>query len=111
MLNEAADDVVAALLLDKDALAKQGNTELRLSGAPVAVLRISSEDLITVVGNLLDNGVEAAAAQPEPSSPCSPTDAAPCTSPSATAAPRKGLVTLDYRRGATGHPVHLYRWT
>jgi response regulator of citrate/malate metabolism len=24
---------------------------------------------------------------------------------------RKGLVTLDYRCGATGHPVHLYRWT
>jgi two-component system CitB family sensor kinase len=70
MLNEAADDVVAALLLDKNALAKQRNTELRLSGTPVAGLRIPSEDLITVLGNLLDNAIEAVAGRtsaPEPS--------------------------------------------
>ncbi len=24
---------------------------------------------------------------------------------------KKGLVTLDYRYRATGHPVHLYRWS
>jgi sensor histidine kinase regulating citrate/malate metabolism len=55
------NDVLAALLLDKNALAKQRNAELRLSGGPVTGLRIPGEDLITIVGNLLDNGIDAAA--------------------------------------------------
>lgn len=58
--------MVAALLLDKNALAKERNVRLYLPESPVGGLRIPAEDLITILGNLLDNAIEAAAGGPCP---------------------------------------------
>jgi sensor histidine kinase regulating citrate/malate metabolism len=64
LLDQTSDDVVTALLLDKSVLAKERNVELRLPEAPVAGLTIPGEDLITILGNLLDNAIEAVASGP-----------------------------------------------
>jgi two-component system, CitB family, sensor kinase len=64
LLDETSDDVVTALLLDKSALAKERNVELRLPESAVAGLRIPGEDLITILGNLLDNAIESVASGP-----------------------------------------------
>jgi len=57
-----ADPALAALLLAKAALASERLVDLRLaSDARLAVPAADSRDLVTVVGNLVDNAIDAAA--------------------------------------------------
>lgn len=65
MVGQVADPALAALLLGKSALADQRGVELRLRAhGTVAAPRMRSEDVLTIVGNLLDNALDAAAARP-----------------------------------------------
>jgi two-component system, CitB family, sensor kinase len=62
------DPSLAALLIAKVSLASERNVSLRLQDAS-ALGRLDEElsrDLSTVVGNLIDNAMDAAAGQPEP---------------------------------------------
>ncbi|THV13438.1 sensor histidine kinase [Nocardioides caeni] len=62
---DAVDDpVVAAVLLGKSAEAAELGVELRIEGALPAVDGIASRDLVTVLGNLLDNAYDALAGAP-----------------------------------------------
>ena len=61
-----ADPALAALLLAKAALASERLVELRLaSDARLAVPAADARDLVTVVGNLVDNAIDAAAGTPD----------------------------------------------
>lgn len=61
-----ADPALAALLLAKAALASERLVELRLaSDARLAVPAADARDLVTVVGNLVDNAIDAAAGSPD----------------------------------------------
>jgi sensor histidine kinase regulating citrate/malate metabolism len=56
------DPVLAALLLGKSAQAAERNVELAVEGdVSTESLPIASRDLVTVVGNLVDNALEAVA--------------------------------------------------
>lgn len=59
VLAATGDPVLAALLLGKTAEAAERGIELRLAGSVPTALPVSSRDIITVVGNLIDNAVDA----------------------------------------------------
>jgi two-component system, CitB family, sensor kinase len=62
MVGQVADPALAALLLGKSALADQRGIELRLRAhGTVTAPRMPSEHVLTIVGNLLDNALDAAA--------------------------------------------------
>ena len=61
-----ADPVLAALLLAKAAAASERHVDFRLAGdAHLPAHGSDIRDLITVVGNLVDNGIDAASAGPD----------------------------------------------
>jgi two-component system CitB family sensor kinase len=63
LLERVGDPVLGALLLAKAALASERGIELRVSDDTVMTRSaLDSEDLITLLGNLIDNGLDAAAA-------------------------------------------------
>jgi two-component system CitB family sensor kinase len=65
MVGQVADPALAALLLGKSALADQRGIELRLRAhGTVTAPRMPSEHVLTIVGNLLDNALDAAATKP-----------------------------------------------
>lgn len=69
LLDQVGDPALTALLLGKTALADQRGVELRLrahlhADSPAAALRLPTQDVITVVGNLVDNALDAAAPGP-----------------------------------------------
>jgi two-component system, CitB family, sensor kinase len=62
LLDRVGDPVLGALLLAKAAVASERGIELRVSDDTVMTPSlINSEDLITLLGNLVDNGLDAAA--------------------------------------------------
>jgi PAS domain S-box-containing protein len=62
MVGQVADPAVAALLLGKSALAEQRGIELRLRAhGTITAPRMPSEHVLTIVGNLLDNALDAVA--------------------------------------------------
>lgn len=65
-----ADPAVVALLIGKTAQAREGGCRLVVSAdsslSPVTASALPSSDLVTVVGNLVDNALEAVAGQPAP---------------------------------------------
>ncbi|HEU4811082.1 MAG TPA: sensor histidine kinase [Nocardioides sp.] len=66
VVGAVGDPVVAALLLGKTADASERGIELTISGdLPVEGTDVSSRDLVTVVGNLVDNALDAVAGQPQ----------------------------------------------
>jgi len=65
LLERVGDPVLGALLLAKAAVASERGIELRVSDDTVMTQSsVESEDLITVLGNLVDNALDAAAASP-----------------------------------------------
>jgi two-component system CitB family sensor kinase len=63
LLERVGDPVLGALLLAKAALASERGIELRVSDDTVMTRSsLDSEDLITLLGNLIDNALDAAAA-------------------------------------------------
>jgi sensor histidine kinase regulating citrate/malate metabolism len=65
LLERVGDPVLGALLLAKAAVASERGTELRVSDDTVMTRSsLDSEDLITLLGNLVDNALDAAAASP-----------------------------------------------
>jgi len=65
LLERVGDPVLGALLLAKAAVASERGIELRVSDDTVMTRsRLDSEDLITVLGNLIDNALDAAGASP-----------------------------------------------
>jgi sensor histidine kinase regulating citrate/malate metabolism len=66
LLERVGDPVLGALLLAKAAVASERGIELRVSDDTVMTRsRLDSEDLITLLGNLIDNALDAAAVSPE----------------------------------------------
>ena len=62
LLERVGDPVLGALLLAKAAVASERGIELRVSDDTVMTRSsLASEDLITLIGNLVDNGLDAAA--------------------------------------------------
>ncbi len=62
LLERVGDPVLGALLLAKAAVASERGIELRVSDDTVMTRSaLDSEDLITLLGNLIDNGLDAAA--------------------------------------------------
>ena len=62
LLDRVGDPVLGALLLAKAAIASERGIELRVSDDTVmSQSSVESEDLITVLGNLVDNALDAAA--------------------------------------------------
>lgn len=59
------DPVLAALLMGKAAQASERGVDLVVD-SEVAPSRVDSRDLVTIVGNLLDNAIDAAVAGPAP---------------------------------------------
>jgi two-component system, CitB family, sensor kinase len=65
MVGQVADPALAALLLGKSGLAEQRGVELRLRAhGTITAQGMPSEYVLTIVGNLLDNALDAAAARP-----------------------------------------------
>ncbi len=65
LLDRVGDPVLGALLLAKAALATERGIELRVSDDTVLTRSsLDSEDLITLLGNLIDNALDAAATSP-----------------------------------------------
>jgi two-component system CitB family sensor kinase len=65
LLDRIGDPVLGALLLAKAAVASERGIELRVSDDTVMTRSsLDSEDLITLLGNLIDNALDAAAASP-----------------------------------------------
>src|SRR5207245_1327375 len=63
LLDRVGDPVLGALLLAKAAVASERGIELRVSDDTVMTRSsLDSEDLITLLGNLIDNGLDAASA-------------------------------------------------
>jgi two-component system CitB family sensor kinase len=58
------DPTLAALLLAKASVASERGVEFRLAGSTRLSADADPRDLVTVVGNLVDNGVDAAAGTP-----------------------------------------------
>ncbi|MDQ6791618.1 MAG: sensor histidine kinase [Candidatus Dormibacteraeota bacterium] len=73
LLNEVEDPVLRALLLAKTAVAAERGIDLRLEhdglgvdgSAQLATYPLEPQELITLVGNLIDNAMDAAAHSPE----------------------------------------------
>jgi two-component system CitB family sensor kinase len=64
MVGQVSDPALAALLLGKSALAEQRGIELRLRAhGMITAQRMPPEYVLTIVGNLLDNALDAAAAR------------------------------------------------
>jgi two-component system CitB family sensor kinase len=62
LLDRVGDPVLGALLLAKAAVASERGVELRVSNDTVMTRSsLESEDLITLIGNLIDNALDAAA--------------------------------------------------
>jgi two-component system CitB family sensor kinase len=60
LTNDIASPIIVALLLAKSAVAAERNVEFRLGGAVHLPAELPhTNDLVTVVGNLLDNAIEA----------------------------------------------------
>lgn len=67
---DAVDDpVVAAVLLGKSAEAAEQGIELRVTGALPTAPGVPARDLVTVLGNLLDNAFDALSGTPLPEGP------------------------------------------
>ena len=67
LLEAVAEPVLAALLLGKAAEANERGVEFTLTDhSSVGRVDIESRDLVTLVGNLVDNAIEAALAAPPP---------------------------------------------
>lgn len=69
LVERIGDPVLSALLLAKATVASERGLDLRLDDDLLAVsqpLPLGPQDLITVLGNLIDNALDAAAAGPEP---------------------------------------------
>jgi two-component system CitB family sensor kinase len=65
MVSQVADPALAALLLGKTVLAEQRGVELRLRArGTITAQQLPDQDVLTIVGNLLDNALDAAAARP-----------------------------------------------
>src|SRR5437660_3363377 len=65
LLERVGDPVLGALLLAKAAIASERGIDLRVSEDTVmSRSALDSEDLITLLGNLIDNALDAAAASP-----------------------------------------------
>ena len=65
LLDRIGDPVLGALLLAKAAVASERGIELRVSDDTVMTRSsLDPEELITLLGNLIDNGLDAAAASP-----------------------------------------------
>jgi two-component system CitB family sensor kinase len=65
LLDRIGDPVLGALLLAKAAVASERGIELRVSNDTVMTRNpLDGEDLITLLGNLIDNAFDAAAASP-----------------------------------------------
>jgi two-component system CitB family sensor kinase len=60
VVGAVGDEVVAALLLGKSAEARERGVQLDVDGA-LPVTHVSSRDLVTVIGNLVDNAFDAVA--------------------------------------------------
>jgi two-component system CitB family sensor kinase len=66
LLDRIGDPVLGALLLAKAAAASERGVELRVSDDTVMTRSsLESEDLITLLGNLIDNGLDAATTSPD----------------------------------------------
>src|SRR6476661_7352700 len=66
MVAQVGDPVVAALLLGKSAEAAERGIELTVTGdLPDLAESVPSRDLVTVLGNLVDNALDAVTAQPD----------------------------------------------
>jgi len=65
VLGAAGDPVVAALLLGKSAEAAERGIELSVEGDLAAETGVPARDLVTVLGNLVDNAFDAVAGRPE----------------------------------------------
>lgn len=66
LLTAVGEPVLAALLLGKAATANERGIELRVTGDVGAQpVHVEPRDLVTVVGNLVDNAMDAVAGQPE----------------------------------------------
>jgi len=61
----AGDPALAALLVGKSAEAAERGIELSVEGELPALAGVASRDLVTVVGNLVDNAFEAVTGQPD----------------------------------------------
>lgn len=60
LTDEIANPIIVALLLAKGAVAAERNVEFRLGGAVLLPASLAcANDLVTVIGNLLDNAIEA----------------------------------------------------
>jgi len=60
LTSDIANPIIVALLLAKSAVAAERNVEFRLGGAVLLPSELPyANDLVTVVGNLLDNAIEA----------------------------------------------------
>src|SRR3954452_12395952 len=60
VVGSVSDPVVSALLLGKTAQASERGVTLRLGGASVVGMPVEQRDLVTILGNLLDNAIDAA---------------------------------------------------
>src|SRR5207249_9565926 len=66
LLERVGDPVLGALLLAKAAIASERGIELRVSDDTMMTQSpLDSEDLITLLGNLVDNALDAAASSDE----------------------------------------------
>ena len=66
LMERVGDPVLGALLLAKAAIASERSIELRVGDdTMLSQSPLDSEDLITVIGNLIDNGLDAAAGSAE----------------------------------------------
>ena len=69
LLNTVREPVLAALLLGKTAQARERGVDMSVSEATqVGPLSLDVRDLVTVLGNLVDNAIDAAAVAPQPRS-------------------------------------------
>ncbi|WP_298445229.1 ATP-binding protein [Ferrimicrobium sp.] len=60
LTDEIANPIIVALLLAKSAVAAERNVEFQLGGAVLLPVELAyANDLVTVIGNLLDNAIEA----------------------------------------------------
>lgn len=61
LIDQVGEPALVALLLGKTSTASERGVELRVDAQDGAVARLPVEDVLTVVGNLLDNAIDAAA--------------------------------------------------
>jgi sensor histidine kinase regulating citrate/malate metabolism len=91
------DPTVAALLLGKASQAKERGVQWRTSMQPgIPRTTLSPVDAVSLVGNLIDNGIDAAAAGPEPR-----------WMEVGMAQSREGAIVLTFRDSGDGVPPEL----